>query len=63
MKINEIVDPINFYNYKINYLNVFEFIHSKNYKGILGMEHGNYNRGKEGEMDVIKAYKKVDQFI
>ncbi len=48
---------------EINYSNVFKFIHSKGYKGILGMEHGNYSRGKEGEMDVIKAYKKVDQFI
>ena len=48
---------------EINYSNVFKFIHSKGYKGILGMEHGNYNRGKEGEMDVIKSYKKVDQFI
>ena len=48
---------------EINYRNVFKFIHGKGYKGILGMEHGNYNRGKEGEMDVIKAYKKVDQFI
>ena len=48
---------------EINYRNVFKFIHGKGYDGILGMEHGNYNRGKEGEMDVIKAYKKVDQFI
>ena len=48
---------------EINYSNVFKFIHSKGYKGILGMEHGNYKRGKEGEMDVIKSYKKVDQFI
>ena len=48
---------------EINYSNVFKFIHSKGYKGILGMEHGNYSRGREGEMDVIKAYKKVDQFI
>ena len=48
---------------EINYSNVFKLIRSKGYKGILGMEHGNYSRGKEGEMDVIKAYKKVDQFI
>ena len=48
---------------EINYSNVLKFIHSKGYKGILGMEHGNYSRGREGEMDVIKAYKKVDQFI
>lgn len=28
LKINEIVDPINFYNYKINYLNVFDIEHT-----------------------------------
>ena len=48
---------------EINYRNVFKFIHGKGYDGILGMEHGNYNRGKEGEMDVIKSYQEVDQFI
>ena len=48
---------------EINYSNVFKFIHEKGYEGILGMEHGNYNRGKEGEMDVIKSYQEVDQFI
>ena len=48
---------------EINYSNVFKFIHGKGYEGILGMEHGNYNRGKEGEMDVIKSYQEVDQFI
>ena len=48
---------------EINYRNVFKFIHGKGYEGILGMEHGNYNIGKEGEMDVIKSYQEVDQFI
>ena len=48
---------------EINYRNVFKFIHGKGYEGILGMEHGNYNRVKEGEMDVIKSYQEVDQFI
>ena len=45
-----------------NYLNVFKFIHSKNYKGILGMEHGNSMQGKKGEMRVIEAYREVDNF-
>ena len=48
---------------EINYRNVFKFIHGKGYEGILGMEHGNHNRGKEGEIDVIKSYQEVDQFI
>ena len=47
---------------EINYLNVFSHIHSKGFKGVLGMEHGNSKPGKAGEMDVIEAYRKVDSF-
>ena len=47
---------------EINYLNVFKHIHSKGYKDILGMEHGNSIKGKKGEIEVIKAYRKVDSF-
>lgn len=47
---------------EINYLNVFKHIHDKGYTGIMGMEHGNSKPGKEGEMAVIEAYAKVDQF-
>tara|TARA_B100000131_G_scaffold225062_1_gene216653 strand:- start:1592 stop:2515 length:924 start_codon:yes stop_codon:yes gene_type:complete len=47
---------------EINYYNVFEHIHSKGYKGILGMEHGNSQKGKAGEIQVIKAYREVDSF-
>ena len=47
---------------EINYLNVFKHIHSKGFKGILGMEHGNFKSGKAGEMAVIEAYRKVDNF-
>jgi hydroxypyruvate isomerase len=47
---------------EINFQNVFKYIHEKGYKGILGMEHGNSKPGKEGEMAVIEAYAKVDQF-
>lgn len=48
---------------EINYLNVFKYIHSKGFQGILGMEHGNSMKGKEGEMAVIEAYKKSDAFL
>ena len=48
---------------EINYANVFKYIHSRGFDGILGMEHGNSNSGKEGELAVIKAYQKVDQFL
>lgn len=47
---------------EINYKNVFKHIHSKGFKGVLGMEHGNSISGKEGELAVIKAYKASDNF-
>lgn len=47
---------------EINYLNVFKHIHSKGFKGIVGMEHGNSQSGKAGEMAVIEAYRKSDGF-
>ena len=47
---------------EINYLNVFKHIHEKGFTGIVGMEHGNSIKGKEGELAVIEAYAKVDQF-
>ncbi|MBI5915081.1 MAG: TIM barrel protein [Bacteroidetes bacterium] len=47
---------------EVNYKNLFKHIHQKGYTGILGMEHGNWNEGKEGEMAVIRAYEEVDAF-
>ncbi len=47
---------------EINYLNVFKHIHDKGYTGVLGMEHGNSEGGKEGERAVIDAYRAVDSF-
>ena len=48
---------------EINYKNVFKHIHSKGFKGILGMEHGNSIKGKEGEIALIEAYKASDSFL
>jgi hydroxypyruvate isomerase len=45
---------------EVNYANVFQFIHKKGFTGILGMEHGNAYPGKEGELALIDAYRKVD---
>ncbi len=45
---------------EINYKNVFAHIRSKGYTGILGMEHGNSQGGKKGELAVIKAYRDAD---
>ena len=48
---------------ELNYQNIFEHIHAKGYQGILGMEHGNSEAGKRGELAVIAAYRKVDNFL
>ena len=48
---------------EINYKNVFKFIHSRGFDGIMGMEHGNAYDGKEGEEKLIKAYHEVDDFL
>ncbi len=45
---------------EIHYGNVFKFIHEKGFDGILGMEHGNAMPGKDGELALIDAYRKVD---
>ena len=45
---------------EINYKNVFRHIQSKGFDGILGMEHGNFHPGKDGEMKLIEAYRSVD---
>jgi hydroxypyruvate isomerase len=47
---------------EINYTNIFKYIHNKGYTGILGMEHGNSMDGKAGEIAVIEAYKKSEDF-
>ncbi len=45
---------------EINYKNVFQHIYDKGYRGILGMEHGNYHPGKDGEAKLVEAYRSVD---
>ena len=47
---------------EINYKNVFQHIYEKGYRGIMGMEHGNSQPGKEGELRLIEAYAEVDDF-
>jgi hydroxypyruvate isomerase len=47
---------------EINYLNVFKHIHSKGFQGVMGMEHGNSQKGKPGELAVIEAYRASDNF-
>lgn len=47
---------------EINYRNVFRHIHRKGFAGVVGMEHGNSIRGREGERAVIEAYVQADGF-
>jgi hydroxypyruvate isomerase len=47
---------------EINYKNVFKYIYSKGYTGVICMEHGRSIAGKEGEARVIQAYREVDNF-
>lgn len=47
---------------EMNYRNIFRHIHSKGFDGILGMEHGNSQGGKEGELKLLNAYRWCDDF-
>lgn len=48
---------------EINYRNVFKYIYSRGYNGVICMEHGISKRGtKEGEIKVIEAYRECDDF-
>jgi len=47
---------------EMNYKNIFKYIHSRGYTGVIGMEHGNSRPGKEGEQAVIDAYAASDNF-
>jgi hydroxypyruvate isomerase len=47
---------------EINFKNVFRYIYSKKYQGVICMEHGISNATKEGEARVIQAYRECDSF-
>lgn len=47
---------------EINYTNIFKHLYQKGYKGVICMEHGNSKPGKQGELDVIQAYRECDNF-
>ena len=47
---------------EINFKNVFKYIYSKKYEGVICMEHGLSSRTKEGEARVIQAYRECDSF-
>jgi hydroxypyruvate isomerase len=45
---------------EINFRGVFKHIHAKGFAGIVGMEHGNAAKGRDGERAVIDAYVAAD---
>ncbi|HVJ28150.1 MAG TPA: TIM barrel protein [Vicinamibacterales bacterium] len=45
---------------EINYSNVFKHVHGKGFTGVVGMEHGNFASGRDGERAVIDSYVKAD---
>ncbi len=48
---------------EIHYKNVFKYIYDKGYRGVVGMEHGKSQGGKEGEVKLMAAYREVDNFL
>ena len=48
---------------EINYARVFAHLISKGYRGAVGMEHGNSERGASGESAVIEAYRKLNDSL
>lgn len=47
---------------EINYKNVFRYMYSRQYNGVICMEHGRSINGVEGETRVIQAYRECDSF-
>ena len=50
------------YTGEINYRNIFKYLYDKGFDGIVGMEHGLSESGKEGELKLIDAYVRADDF-
>ena len=47
---------------EINYKNIFSYLLSRDYQGVICMEHGRSVRGPEGARRVIEAYRECDPF-
>lgn len=47
---------------EMNYRRIFEHIHGKGYRGVLGMEHGKSLDSAAGERALIDAYRYCDDF-
>ncbi len=49
-------------NYKFLFKHIYDKAKANNQEFILGMEHGNFFKGKEGEQKLIEAYQWSDNF-
>lgn len=45
---------------EVNYRNIVRWLRARNYAGVIGMEHGNSVRGREGEDRLVAAYREID---
>lgn len=45
---------------EINYKNIFKYLRSRDYEGVICMEHGRSIKGIDGEKRVIEAYRECD---
>jgi hydroxypyruvate isomerase len=50
------------YTGEINYNHIFKWLRDKGYQGVVGMEHGKSLGGKEGEVKLLEAYRRADDF-
>jgi hydroxypyruvate isomerase len=50
------------YTGEMNYQNIFKVIHSKGYKGLLGLEHSLVSPTEAGFKKAVEAYRKADQW-
>jgi hydroxypyruvate isomerase len=47
---------------EVNFKNIFKYLYSRDYKGVICMEHGRSIEGPEGIKRVIEAYRECDPF-
>lgn len=47
---------------EINFPNIFKYLVSRGFQGVVGMEHGNSITGIDGEKAVIDAYRRCSEF-
>lgn len=46
---------------EINYANIVGWLRARDYAGVIGMEHGNSVKGRDGEDRLIAAYRAIDK--